>query len=332
MALGDVGHGIGTARCHDEVVSADNAAVSRAHTLKVYVGPQQAPELVDAVKDAGGELVETSEAAEAIVWWGGSPEEYNSIHHDGIRWVQLPSAGVEGWFAAGVLRADTTYTSAAGSYAETVAEHALALMLAGVRQLHSLARERTWSRPTVGTLFDSTVGIVGCGGIGRVLIRLLEPFRARVLAVTRSGIPVPGASRTARPDQLDSVLMASDIVVLGAPATPETKALIGARELALMRPHTWLVNIARGSLVDTNALATALANGTIGGAALDVTDPEPLPDGHPLWTEPRALITPHSANPQRLLLRRLAERVATNVCRSLKGEELVGLVDVERGY
>src|SRR5690606_37177499 len=106
-------------------------------------------------------------------------------------------------------------------------------------------------------------------------------------------------SRTARPDELDSVLRASDIVVLGAPATPQTHYLIGARELALKRPHTWLVNIARGSLVDTDALVEALEKGTIGGAALDVTDPEPLPDDHPLWTQSRALITPHSANPQR---------------------------------
>ncbi|REF35793.1 D-isomer specific 2-hydroxyacid dehydrogenase family protein [Thermasporomyces composti] len=306
--------------------------MSRARTLKVYVGPQQAPELIDAVKGAGGQVCETSEAAEAIVWWGGSPQEYDSLHHDGIRWVQLPSAGVEGWFAAGVLRPGTTYTSAAGSYAETVAEHALALMLAGVRQLHTAARERSWSQPTVGALFDSTVGIVGCGGIGQALVRLLKPFRARVLAVTRSGFPVPGASRTARPDELDSVLMASDIVVLGAPATPQTHHLIGARELALMRPHTWLVNIARGSLVDTDALVEALEKGTIGGAALDVTDPEPLPDDHPLWTQPRALITPHSANPQRLMMRRLAERVAENVNRYLHGEELLGLIDLERGY
>src|SRR5690606_27882761 len=115
-------------------------------------------------------------------------------------------------------------------------------------------------------------------------------------------------------------------------ATPQTHHLIGARELALMRPHTWLVNIARGSLVDTDALVEALEKGTIGGAALDVTDPEPLPDDHPLWTQPRALITPHSANPQRLMMQRLAERVAENVNRYLHGEELLGLIDLERGY
>ena len=121
-------------------------------------------------------------------------------------------------------------------------------------------------------------------------------------------------------------------MVVGAPNTPDTKALIGARELELMPSHAWIVNIARGPLIDTDALVAALAAGAIGGAGLDVTDPEPLPDGHPLWTEPRALITPHSANPASLLIPHLAERVGENVRRYAAGEELIGLIDVPRGY
>jgi phosphoglycerate dehydrogenase-like enzyme len=99
-----------------------------------------------------------------------------------------------------------------------------------------------------------------------------------------------------------------------------------------MREHAWVVNVARGSLIDTDALVEALAAGSIGGAALDVTDPEPLPEGHPLWSEPRALITPHSANPPDALVRRLAERVEENVSRFMAGEELIGVIDVEAGY
>ncbi|MEQ7010237.1 D-isomer specific 2-hydroxyacid dehydrogenase family protein [Actinopolymorpha sp. B17G11] len=303
-----------------------------ARTRKIYVGPRATPELIEAVKNAGGEPTETSTAAEAIVWWGGSPAEFAEVDHEGIRWVQLPSAGVESWFAADIFRTGKIYSSAVGSYAETVAEQALALMLAGVRQLHTLARAQTWTRPNVGTLFDKTVGIVGCGGIGRALIPLLAPFRVRVLAITRSGTPVPGAASTVTPAGLDGVLSASDVVVIGAPATAETQALIGERELALMQPHAWLVNIARGSLIDTDAVVKALAAGTIGGVGLDVTDPEPLPDGHPLWSEPRALISPHSANPSHLLMPRLAERVGENVRRYIAGEELVGVIEVERGY
>jgi phosphoglycerate dehydrogenase-like enzyme len=305
---------------------------SGASNPKIFVGPRQIPELVEAVKNAGAELTDSAPAAEAIIWWGGSPTELADVDHPGIRWIQLPSAGVESWFAADVFREGKVYTSAVGSYAETVAEHALALMLAGLRQLHALARADSWTRPTVGGLFDATVGIVGCGGIGRALITLLAPFRVRVLAVTKSGSPVPGAARTVTPAGLDGVLSASDVVVIGAPATAQTQALIGSRELDLMRPDAWLVNIARGSLVDTDALVAALAAGSIGGAALDVTDPEPLPDGHPLWTSPRALISPHSANPARFQIVKLAERVNDNVRRYAAGDPLVGLIGVERGY
>ena len=108
--------------------------------------------------------------------------------------------------------------------------------------------------------------------------------------------------------------------------------MIGARELGAMQDHAWVVNVARGSLIDTNALVEALAEERIGGAALDVTDPEPLPDGHPLWTEPRALITLHTANPPDALARALAGRIEENVARFGAGEELIGLIDVEAGY
>jgi phosphoglycerate dehydrogenase-like enzyme len=299
---------------------------------RIYVGPKAIPELLDAVSSAGAEIATDPAEASAIVWFGGSPKDFGEFDHDGIRWVQLPSAGVEGWFAAGPLPAGKQFTSAVGSYAESVAEHSLALMLAGARRLPELARRRSWTRVTSASLFDSTVGIVGAGGIGKALIDLLVPFRATVLAVNRSGNPVPGAQKTLTPDGLDEVLRESQFVVIGAPATPQTRHLIGRRELSLMRPDSWLVNIARGSLVDTDALVEALRNGEIGGAALDVTDPEPLPDGHPLWTLDNALITPHSANPEHLLLPNLVRRVHGNVRHYLAGEPLDGIVDITHGY
>lgn len=299
---------------------------------RIYVGPTATPELLEAVTSAGAEIATDPAEASAVVWFGGSPQDFAALDHDGIRWVQLPSAGVEGWFAAGPLPAGKQFTSAVGSYAESVAEHSLALMLAGARRLPELARRQTWTRVTSATLFDSTVGIVGAGGIGKALIELLVPFRANVLAVNRSGNPVPGARKTLTPEGIDEVLEASQFVVIGAPATPRTRHLIGRRELSLMRPDSWLVNIARGSLVDTDALVDALRTGEIGGAALDVTDPEPLPDGHPLWTLDNALITPHSANPEHLLLPNLVRRVHDNVTRFLAGQPLEGLIDPALGY
>jgi phosphoglycerate dehydrogenase-like enzyme len=129
---------------------------------------------------------------------------------------------------------------------------------------------------------------------------------------------------------MHEVLPDAHHVVIAAPATPDTRHIIGAAELEAMRGDAWLVNVARGSLVDTDALVTALARGAIAGAALDVTDPEPLPDGHPLWD--LALITPHIANPDATLRHYLARHVQENVARFANGEPLLSPIDPEAGY
>jgi phosphoglycerate dehydrogenase-like enzyme len=311
----------------------DTEEWSDVTTPKIYLTPESPSEVFDAAKAAGAELVDSPASAEAFVWFGQPPSALAEVLHDGVRWVQVPSAGVESWISSGLLSRDgVVFTSATGSYAAQVAEHALALMLALARRVPELARASTWEWVSSSSLYGAVVGVVGAGGIGQELIRLLGPFGSRVLAVRRSGAPVPGASETVTPDRLDSVLAASDFVVIGAPATAETQHLIGARELSLMPSHAYLVNIARGSLIDTSALVSALSSGSIAGAALDVTDPEPLPDGHPLWTEPRALITPHSANPAHMLYPALARRVSDNLTRFAAGEPLLGVIDPARGY
>lgn len=298
----------------------------------VWVGPRAPEPLLDAVREGGGQCVDSPDAAEAFVWYGGSAEELRTRLHPQVRWVQLPAAGVETWVGSGVVDTERAWTSAAGCYAPAVAEHTLALLLAAAKQLPAAARATEWTAPAPRTLAGATVGIVGAGGIGRELIRLLGAFGARVLAVNRSGRPVPGAEHTVTPSGLDGVLQEADFVVLAAPATLETAALIGPRQIALMKPDAWLVNVARGSLVDTDALVVALADGRIAGAALDVTDPEPLPTGHPLWSEPRALISPHSANPEWLLLPALARRVRSNLEHYRAGGQLDGLIELDREY
>lgn len=302
-------------------------------TPAVFVGPEDNPLLTEAVERGGGKVVALAEA-EAVVVSGGHGELPDL--HDGVRWVQLPSAGIESWVASGLIDEDRTWTSAAGAYSTSVAEGAVALLLAGIRGIGRAARARTWDGAALdgvqGTLRGSTIAIVGAGGIGRAMIPAFTGLGARVLAVTRRGLPVEGAYETWAADRVGEVFAAADHVVLAAPATSETAALVGAAELAALGPQGWLVNIARGSLVDTDALVEALRAGTIAGAALDVTDPEPLPDGHPLWTEPRAIVTPHSTNPSALRVPLLAERITENVRRFGAGEELLGLVDLSRGY
>jgi phosphoglycerate dehydrogenase-like enzyme len=216
-----------------------------------------------------------------------------------------------------------------------VAEHALALILAAAKALPRFARASGWDpdgRDRVRALEGATVAIVGAGGIGRALISLLAPFGAEAIAVTRRGRPVEGAARTLPADRVAEALPEAGYVVLSAPATAGTRHMIGAGELAAMREDAWLINVARGSLVDTGALVDALRSGSIGGAALDVTDPEPLPDGHPLWELERAIITPHVANPNSAQLNKFAERVRENVGRFAAGHELIAPVEQERGY
>src|SRR5215210_2464355 len=305
----------------------------------VYVGPERdhfgaeyADAFIEAVESGGGTVTLDLEEAEAIVWLGSDKTKLPAMLHPGVSWVQLPSAGVESWMEEGLIDTERVYTSAAGAYSETVAEHALALMLAGARRLPESARATRWEVGWGRSLAGSTVVILGAGGIGRALIRMLEPFGTRTLAVTRSGREVPGATASYAADRIEELWPEGDFFVVAAPATGDTEKMIGARELDAMQSHAWVVNVARGSLVDTDALVEALAEGRIGGAALDVTDPEPLPDGHPLWTEPRALITPHTANPPDALARALAERIEENVSRFKAGEELMAVVDVEAGY
>ena len=298
-------------------------------TPHVHVGPEPDPEIEAAVSAAGGRLA-ALDAADAVVWADSMPGQFPASLPEGVRWVQIPPAGVEAW--RDVVDRDRAWTSSTGAYGPQVAEHTLALMLAGGHRLAESARARTWTEPEVVPLAGSTVAIVGAGGIGRDLIGLLAPFDVEVLAVTRRGLAVEGAARTLPADRVDEVWPDAHYVVLAAPATEATRHLVDAAQLAAMRSDAWLVNIARGSLIDTDALVAALAAGEIGGAALDVTDPEPLPDGHPLWSEPRALITPHVANP--LVVRRPAflARVRENVERFAAGEPLAGVIDVDAGY
>src|ERR687886_1164061 len=289
-----------------------------------HFGPEHADTFLEAVESGGGRIVDAPEEAEAIVWLGSEASRLPDLLHPGVRWVQLPSAGVEAWTENGLLDTERIYTSAAGAYADTVAEHALALMLAGARRLHECARATRWEVGWGRKFAGSTVVILGAGGIGRALIRLLEPFGVEVLAVTRSGRDVSGAAESYAADEVDELWPRGDFFVVAAPATGATKHMIGSSQLAAMNSDVWVVNVARGSLVDTDALVEALAAERIGGAALDVTDPEPLPEGHPLWTEPRALITPHAANPPDALARALAQRIEENVARFKAGGPPLG--------
>jgi phosphoglycerate dehydrogenase-like enzyme len=304
----------------------------------IAVLPTAEPSFVAAVEAAGGTVEPLSDRTRGVVWLSNKDAAAFPpiLHaHPGIGWVQLPFAGVDAF--SGIIGAEDrpglVWTSAKGAYAQPVAEHALALTLALLRVLPKRVRATSWSTVEEGrSLYGLDVVIVGAGGIALELMMLLAPFGARVTIVRRSPEPVPGAERTVGSDRLLEVLPDADVVVVAAALTGGTRHLFGDAEFAAMKETAYLVNIARGGLVDTDALLRALRGGAIAGAGIDVTDPEPLPDGHPLWAEEACLITPHQADTSAMTAPLLAERVRANVQAFLGDGDFVGRVDPAAGY
>lgn len=302
------------------------------HAPRVLIGPNAVSWLRDAVAAGGGIPVDDYRDAQAIVWRGSDHARLSRILADSpqVSWVQLGAAGTDAWAPTGLFDDGRVWTSAKGAYSEAVAEHALALTLSLLRDVPRFVRATGWSPQSGTSLFDRTVLIMGAeGGIGQELMRLLTPFRVRVLRGRRDGVHDSGTDR--RLDFADALSLA-DAVILAIPLTAHTHGLLGRAEFSAMRPTAVLVNIARGAVVDTDALVDALRTGELTAAALDVTDPEPLPDGHPLWHLENCLITPHTANTASMLEPQLARRITDNLKRFASGAPLVGVVDANKGY
>jgi phosphoglycerate dehydrogenase-like enzyme len=301
---------------------------------RIAVAPRPATFALDAVRSGGGTVVDVDGRPEGLIWLRHDMDALAAVLSDtpDLRWIQLPSAGIERVVEAGLLDARFTWTCAKGAYAEPVAEHALTLALAGLRLVPERVRARSWGTQGGTSLYDERVSILGAGGITGTLLQHLAPFRVHTTVVRRSADPMPGASRTVPLAELHDALAGSLVVFLALALSPETTGIIGAAALDHMDERAWLVNVARGRHVDTDALVEALARGSIAGAALDVTDPEPLPADHALWSQPNCIITPHTADTPEMVRPLLAERIRTNVARFVAGEELVGLVDPGAGY
>jgi phosphoglycerate dehydrogenase-like enzyme len=302
---------------------------------RIAVGPYPNTYAENAIRAGGGVPVIVGERAEGLVWLGDrDPDGLNAVMEasPGIRWVQLSSAGVDAYASRNIFDDGRTWTCAKGCYAEPVAEHALLLALAGLRQLHERFRVATWGERAGSSLYDQAVTVLGGGGIATALLGLLAPFRVRATVVRRRPDPVLGASRVVATEQLHDALSGALVVFVVLALTPETTGIISGPELALMDTRAWLVNVARGSHVVTDALVEALECGEIGGAALDVTDPEPLPEGHALWALPNCIVTPHTADTPEMTEPLLAVRIAANVTHLRASEPLEGLIDAEAGY
>ena len=299
----------------------------------IALEPAQPAQFIAAIESAGGSVAPLSAEVKGLVWTDyHRPDLLRQVLSENpqLTWVQLPFAGVDAF--VDILDAAPTFTCAKGSYSQPVAEHALALMLALGRTIPERVRATTWGDKFAVSLYESKVLIVGGGGITAELLRLLQPFGCPVTVVRNSSEPMPGATLTVGPDELNEHLPDADFVVVAAALTPQTLGLFDSNRFAKMKPTAYLVNIARGKHVVTDDLIIALNTGQIAAAALDVTDPEPLPDGHPLWNLSNCLITPHTADTPAQVTRMLAERIAKNVEAFCTGGEMVGLVNKTLGY
>jgi phosphoglycerate dehydrogenase-like enzyme len=278
-----------------------------------------------------------------------------------LRWVHSATSGVERALTPAALARDVVVTNARGVFSRPIAEHVLLMILAISRQLPQLLElqgERTWQPLEGRELRDLTIGVIGYGSLGRAIASLATAFGSRVVALRRNPAAEGGAvraagpgagataggddedpflveprlARTFGPDGLHEFLGEADVVVLAAPLTPETENLIDEAALAAMKHGAWLVNVARGRLVDDHALQRALAEGRIGGAALDTFRDEPLPPTSPLWDLPNVIVTPHTSWSSARVLDRSIDLFCDNLRRFRAGRPLRNVVDRAAGY
>lgn len=290
--------------------------------------------LKQAVRAADGVVAAPGEAS-AIVWADPAhPEDLGPVVElaTEARWIALPFAGVEPYVPLIRQFPDRLWTCARDVYSRPVAEHAIALATSGLRHVVGYARQSRWTEPHGHMLVDGRLTIFGGGGIAAEIIRLLHGWNCEITVVRRNPQPMDGVARVLGSADAIEAVRGADAVILAVPLTAETAGLIGGTVLAAMEPHAWLVNVARGGVVDTDALVEALVEGSIGGAALDVTDPEPLPEGHRLWSLPNVVITPHIANTPEMGIPLLAEHIRQSVATWLRGNEPPGRVDPAAGY
>ncbi len=267
-----------------------------------------------------------------------------------LTWVHSASAGVERALTPAARQRGLVITNARGVFSRPIAEYVLMMILAISRRLPGLLelqRERTW-QPLEGVeLRDVTVGIVGLGSIGRAVGTLATAFGCRVVAVRRRAdegdrpaaadedvTPFGDAmlARVVGPDALPEILAESDFVVLAAPLTTETQNMMNGETLAAMKPGAWLINVARGGLVEERALLSALTDGRIGGAVLDTFREEPLPPTSPFYDLPNVIVTPHTSWSSGRVLDRSVELFCDNLRRYAAGEPLLNVVDPAAGY
>lgn len=260
-----------------------------------------------------------------------------------LRWVQTFSAGVEPYLhlsrSQELRDSPIVLTNAKILQGPNIADHAFAMLLALARDLHRIIPNRSreqWTRDQHSHIIElngKTAVILGVGGIGNQIAVRAHAFGMQVIGVDPKDISIqPHIQKMIPPDRLDSVLPQADVVFVAAPHTPQTDGMMGARQFELMKKNSYFIAVSRGRLYNTEALMKALDSKQVAGAGLDVTNPEPLPPGHPLWKFDNVIITPHIAGQGDNVQKRRMDLLKENVRRFVKDEPLLNVVDKQKGY
>jgi phosphoglycerate dehydrogenase-like enzyme len=315
--------------------------------VKIIVPYQIAPEIephlpaectvvhIDEHGNADGDL---RDAVVFLRWW--TPRKvYAQVlaAAPAVRWIHTPSAGVDGVLIPQVIESDIVLTNSAGAHAVPIAEFVLLFVLGHAKNVRYFARFQASEWETghdmpLQELPNKTILILGLGAIGQEVAVRAAAFGMRVLGSRRTPRPTAGVDQVVGEDAWRALLPAADFIVVATPHTPATHGMVNAAAFAQMKPSAYLINIARGDIIDEHALLAALRQGQIAGAALDTPPQEPLPPEHPLWREPNCWITPHISWSSPLTMERAKGFFFENLRRFRAGEPLINIVDKDAGY
>jgi phosphoglycerate dehydrogenase-like enzyme len=311
--------------------------------LPIEVASELEPHLPDETVivrvDGDGNL--DGDATDAEVYFSWFYLKPTTLHRvldaaPALRWHHAPNAGVNHILTPKYLERDLILTNAAGVHAVPIAEFVIAYLLSYSKQLRALYKlhtEHTWQRGwQFQELLDKTLLIVGAGGIGQEIAVRAKAFGMRIFGSSRHPKPLLNFDKVVGANEWKALLPEADFVVIATPLTWETKGMIDAETLRLFRPNAYLINIARGAIVDESALAQALQEGWIAGAALDTVFTEPLPPDSPLWSLPNIFITPHCSGNSPRVKERSITLFLDNFNRYLQGQKLRNVVDKAAGY
>ena len=304
-----------------ELVKEISASVPNVRIVAARPGPDLEKEIVDA---------------DAVVSIAVSPAAFQKARQ--LKWIHVGSAGVENALFPALIDSPVVVTNMKHIYGPQIADSAFAFLLALTRKLNiTIPRQHLeeWppGREGMFVLEGKTAVIIGVGGIGSNIARRAHGFGMKVIGVDIRDIPVSAeVQRVVPPDMLDSVLPEADVVFVSVPHTKKTEGMMGAREFELMKRGSYFIAMSRGKIYDHNALVKALDSKRLAGAGLDVTNPEPLPKGHPLWKFPNVIITPHTSGGSDQLEARTDALVKENIHRFAAGLPLINVVDKKEGF